>query len=222
MKKIFSLFTFICFCISINAQFVTSEELSQLLEKKYGKEKATDVAMEMAQTIQLTDEGELSFVKIVDIPNTNKNEIYVRVNQWFVNNFNNGDAVIQFNDKDNGTIIGRCHIPNISSHASMVNVYNVSIRPIIRVDIKDNKVRFFFHIKTYDIEQTQVNWGNASLNKTYNQEWFIDKTYPFIEKSNTKRTTSKALIMTCMYSDIVFDDFENEIKNGMDGLNEDW
>lgn len=44
---------------------------------------------------------------VVNVENTDKDTLYVRANIWMVDAFRNAESVIQFSDKDSGTISGR-------------------------------------------------------------------------------------------------------------------
>lgn len=47
------------------------------------------------------------YSKVVNVENATKNELYVRANNWMISAFNNAESVIQFSDKESGTITGR-------------------------------------------------------------------------------------------------------------------
>ena len=124
-----------------------------------------------------------------------------------------------------------------------VNSYSVSITPIIRVDIKDGRVRVTYTVQNYDvlsdISGGWITMGIMSDDRTfgdskrkkddktnanlYDERWEIAKHYPFVEKDNKKRTCAKALVMTHAYSNAVIDKIEEVVKNGLVGNeDEDW
>jgi len=74
----------------------------------------------------------ISYIKIIEVPNTSSNELYVKCNEWFVRTFNSAESVIEFSDKDNGKIIGKYVF-----QATMIS----RIKSTITVDIKNNKIR---------------------------------------------------------------------------------
>ena len=78
---------------------------------------------------------QLQITKIIDVPNINKNQLYIRVNEWFVNSFNSAESVIEFQDKEAGKIMGKY------TFDSFVSLYNYRIKQTISVDIKDGKIR---------------------------------------------------------------------------------
>lgn len=45
--------------------------------------------------------------KVVNVEDATKTELYVRANNWMVSAFNNAESVIQFTDKETGTITGK-------------------------------------------------------------------------------------------------------------------
>ena len=120
-----------------------------------------------------------------------------------------------------------------------INKYSVSITPVIRVDIKDGKVRVTYTVQNYDIladksggwlsfnddnrtygdsKRKQEDKTNENL---YDEEWLITQHYPFVEKDAQKRTCAKALVMTHAYSNAVLDKITEAVKNGLVGNEDD-
>jgi len=121
-----------------------------------------------------------------------------------------------------------------------LNKYSVSITPVIRIDIKDGKVRVTYTVQTYDIladisggwlslgESNDKTYGDSKRKKDdktnanlYDQQWEIARHYPFVEKDAQKRTCAKALVMTHAYSNAVLDKVEEAVKNGIVGNEDD-
>lgn len=46
--------------------------------------------------------GNISTTTVIGCPNLSKNNIYIQAHSWFVNSFNSGKSVIQFDDKEAG------------------------------------------------------------------------------------------------------------------------
>ena len=74
----------------------------------------------------------ISFTKIIEVPNTSADELYVKCNEWFVRTFVSAESVIEFSDKENGKILGKY----------VFKVFPSRIKSTITIDIKDNKIRF--------------------------------------------------------------------------------
>ena len=89
-------------------------------------------------TLNLTPITQTGFERVIESPNVPKNDLYIKVNEWFVKNFTSAESVIQFQDKEEGKIIGKYVSELISSET--YHHYFQSTQ-IISVDIRDNRLR---------------------------------------------------------------------------------
>ena len=164
------------------------------------------------------------------------------LNYWATATFRDKQA-ITLNDKEEGCIIISSTIPAIVEHMGTLNAYSVSITPIIRMDIKDGKVRVTYTVQNYDIlnnvgagwlgipfddNQGRSSYGDGKRMKDdktdrnlYDEQWEIAHHYPFVQKDPQKRTCAKALVMTHAYSNAVLDKIEEAVKNGIVGNEDD-
>ena len=118
---------------------------------------------------------------------------------------------------------------------------------MIKLDIKDGKVRVTYTVQNYDIlkvedggwlgalgdrdnnrQRTQNIYSDGKRMKNdntdrrlYDEQWEITKHYPFVETDAQKRTCSKALVMTHAYSNAIIDKVGEAIKNGITGVDDD-
>jgi len=123
----------------------------------------------------------------------------------------------------------------------------VSITPIIRLDIKEGRVRVTYTVQNYDILKAEdAGWLGGVFDDTrnrqnnqnyrgdgkrmkddkndrrlYDEQWEISKHYPFVEKDPQKRTCAKALVMTHAYSNAILDKVGEAIRNGLVGNEDD-
>lgn len=83
-----------------------------------------------------------SFEKIYELPELKKNQVYDGARQWFAVAFKSANAVIQYEDKETGTIIGKGNMgfPCSGALNCMAN-QNVLVTFTARVDSKDGKMR---------------------------------------------------------------------------------
>lgn len=73
--------------------------------------------------------------KVVYVEDATQNELYVRANNWMVVAFNNAESVIQFTDKETGTITGKYLLGTITQ-ASQYGPANRAYA-IIQIQVKD-------------------------------------------------------------------------------------
>ena len=131
MKKILFLLVGCLLSISLQAQVMRAEELEKYAKERYG-EKWTEAAENLSKELTLDKNNSLTYQQVVECGNQSKEQLYVILNHWFTESFNDANSVIKLNDKDLGTIIGEGYVPDIAEHAGGFSYYKVSIRPVIK------------------------------------------------------------------------------------------
>ncbi len=205
---------------NVSAQILRTEELEEYAVKKYGQ-KWVDAAAELGSTLTLDKNNALTYVQVVDAPGKTKDQLYVLLNYWFTSTFNDAKSVIDLNDKELGTIIAQGYMSNIAAHAGGTNAYDVSIKPVIKCDIKDEKIRVTYTVPFYTVVVMEGGGILGAISGTVatrsDQNWTLDKCFPFASKDSHKKASSKALIMAYAYSNVVMDKIEECVKSGMVG-----
>ena len=241
MKRIYSwMITAILLCgaLSSQAQIMKAADLEKYAKQRYG-EKWLDAAANLATGLKLDKNQSLTYQQVIEVPGKTRQQLYVALNYWVTATFKDKQA-ITLNDKEDGCIIISSTIDNIVQHTGTLNSYSVSITPIIRLDIKDGKVRVTYTVQNYDIladvtggwlsviGSDQRTFGDSKRKKDdktnanlYDEQWEIAHHYPFVEKDAQKRTCAKALVMTHAYSNAVIDKVEEALRNGIVGNEDD-
>ena len=243
MKKnvfllILSAFLF-CGYTAVQAQVMKAADLEKYAKQKYG-DKWLDAAKNLAGTLTLDKNESLTYQQVVEAPGKTKQQLYVALNYWSTATFKDNNA-ITLNDKEAGCIIISSTIKNIAEHMGTISKYSVSITPIIRLDIKEGKIRVTYTVQNYDVlDDISGGWFGVAAddkNKSYadakrkaddktnpnlwDEQWEIARHYPFVEKDSKKRTCAKALVMTHAYSNAIMDKVEEAVKNGIVGNDDD-
>ena len=243
MKKnvfllILSAFLF-CGYTAVQAQVMKAADLEKYAKQKYG-DKWLDAAKNLAGTLTLDKNESLTYQQVVEAPGKTKQQLYVALNYWATATFKDNNA-ITLNDKEAGCIIISSTIKNIAEHMGTISKYSVSITPIIRLDIKEGKIRVTYTVQNYDVlDDISGGWFGVAAddkNKSYadakrkaddktnpnlwDEQWEIARHYPFVEKDSKKRTCAKALVMTHAYSNAIMDKVEEAVKNGIVGNDDD-
>ena len=242
MKKITTIWMFTAAlflgAMNMQAQVMKSADLEKYAKEKYG-DKWLDAAKNLSKSLSLDKNESLTYQQVIEAPGKTKQQLYVALNYWATATFKDKQA-ITLNDKDAGCIIISSTIRNIAEHTGTFNKYSVNITPVIRLDIKDGKVRVTYTVQSYDVladisggwlsptDDSQKTYGDSKRkndDKTnanlYDEQWEIAKHYPFVEKDAQKRTCAKAIVMTHAYSNAVLDKVEEAIKNGIVGNEDD-
>ena len=237
----------LCGATCAQAQVMKAADLEKYAKQRYG-DKWLDAAANLASTLTLDKNESLTYQQVIEAPGKTKQQLYVALNYWVTATFKDKQA-ITLNDKEAGCIIISSTIDGIADHTGTVNRYVVSITPIIKIDIKDGRVRVTYTVQNYDILKAEdAGWLGGLLDNSdnrqnnqnihsdgkrmkedktdrrlYDEQWEIAKHYPFVPKDTQKRTCSKALVMTHAYSNAIMDKVEEALKNGIVGNeDEDW
>lgn len=234
MKKGVLVFLLLLSNVCAYAQLMRAEELENYAQGLYGN-KWVDIAenLKNESTLILDKNNSLTYVQVIEAPGRTATQLYTTLNYWFTATFNDANSAIKLNDKESGCLIAQGSVEGVATHSGGSNKYVVSIRPIIRVDIKEGRCRVTYSIQAYNVVKTvgggiigQINKGlnGANDEKDVNETWPLDQTYPFAAKDafGAKRTSSKAIVMTYSYSQVILDKIEAAIKEGMVGEDEDW
>ena len=126
-----------------------------------------------------------SMENIIEFPNLNKDQIYIKSNTWFVETFNSAKSVIEFSDKESGKIIGNYNF------VYSEGVYNYSVKQTIDLEIKDNKVKLKFSNPIYLI--------TGGMGQTYNHTSYK----PLLTEKGVSRARNEWLKMSSNYATFV-------------------
>jgi uncharacterized protein YcfL len=79
--------------------------------------------------------SEMQIQKVIDIPNTPQGVLFDRSRMWYATVFKSANAVIQYENKENGTIMGNGFVGDsiMTSHHDLLFS--------IQTEVKDNKAR---------------------------------------------------------------------------------
>lgn len=105
-------------------------------------------------------------VKVVPVEDVSQNELYVRANNWMVGAFTDAKSVVQFSDKESGTITGKYYLSPIT--ASTQYGAGTDAYAIINIQVKEGASKITITPETF-----QYMKGNMFT--LYNEEVALGK-----------------------------------------------
>ena len=196
--------------LAVDAQTLSRRDVETYVINQYGK-RWKDIALYLGEKDTLDKDNALTFEKTISVRGKSKNELFVDLNYWFLKTFSNASSSIEMADKDLGVIMAKGYFPNIAYHSGGMSSYSVNIRPIVCCDIQDEQVKLTVVIPNYEVTRVDDGVLNAMLDADYDKHppykvdvtWALNQCFPFAKKDAQKRTSSKALVMSHGYVEVL-------------------
>jgi len=154
--------------------------------------------------------------RVIDSISGTKDDIYIKVKNYFVRAYNNANSVLQTDDKQAGTVIGK-GLYDLMVCNFMLTTCNYKAYHILRVDIKDGKVRVICSASDIDVDQKGSNGISKSSYTLLDYAPIGDKR--LLDKG--KQTEAFIKLVGRMNSSI--DALEKSLKEGsLKVENEEW
>lgn len=104
--------------------------------------------------------------KIVEVPELSQNEIFVKANNWAVSAFSNADSVIEFSDKESGTITGKYAMRYHGKSATFWAGGDVAPWTLMEINVKEGRARISLKLSSLDFYN-----GNGAKFSSSNLSW---------------------------------------------------
>ncbi|MBR5812613.1 MAG: DUF4468 domain-containing protein [Alistipes sp.] len=225
-------------CNSMMAQVITTEEIELAFVETFG-----DIPIDGKDWMMLADSikdsypldvnNQISITNIIEVPNKSKSDLFIAAHSWLNASFNDGKSVVQMADKDAGVILAKGFLSGVGHRDGFSKSVTVSASVIIRLDIKDSKMRLITTIQKYEMAQT-TGVGSAVLgalsgsrvdNSVSKFSILPNEGYPFEIKKNKnyKRETSIGYASSIAYSLLLKQKLELAVTLGITGTDgDDW
>ncbi|ODQ00609.1 hypothetical protein BGK46_06450 [Salinivibrio sp. SS2] len=95
-------------------------------------------------SVQPVADADRSFEKVVEVPGYSKEKIYTSTKIWIAENFKSAKAVIEFDSKEDGLIIGNGSIDYPCSGMECLAKSDWKVPFTMRVDMKNEKFKVGF------------------------------------------------------------------------------
>lgn len=191
---------FVLSTASVSAQILTGDSFAKYNIDKYDgksdhKHQYVEAANSLKSKFELDKNNQMTCTTVIDCPNMDKDKIYDNISGWFTKAFADKSSSIKTNDKESGALVVNTTLKNVVSFPHQI----VSVNMIVKINIKDGKLRLVQTIKDYVI--------NTSSN------WTPKKCAPFYDEQDAlrKKIGSSAYVASCVFAEIV----EKQLKEAV-------
>ncbi|MDR2913421.1 MAG: DUF4468 domain-containing protein [Tannerella sp.] len=202
MRKILLVFC----CVALSAySYSQSKEVKEKLE-----EYKTNGLYEI-------DSENIVVSKVIEYLPDKKDDIYLKVKSYFARAYKDSQSVIQTDDRASGLVIGRGFYKGVFSWHQFIVPISYNAWHVLRVDIKDGRVRVICNVSEWDID--------TGVGKNYNHSTFPILGYaPFTDKRiNDKGKQAQAFLNLVDVMHFSINAIEEYLKMGSVGENnDDW
>lgn len=184
-------------------------------QKKEIKEKYNNYTQNKVYSI---DGNEIVTSRVVDNLKGDKDDIYIKIKDFFVRRYQDANSVIQTDDKEAGIIIGKGFFSNFWECGYMAfSRLAWSSYHILRVDIKNDKIRIICSANVI-----KYKFLNSSSPSDY--EYFIVDAFPITDKRTIdKGKQLEAFVLLVDKMNSLMDALEKTVKEGSLSIEkEDW
>lgn len=187
MKRTVTLFIVFITCISLQGQ---NSEVTNMLNEIEGQ-------------WSLDDNSNVTYQRIVEVPEMKGDDIYDRVLNYFIYNYGSGKSVIQTQDNEKGLVIGKGIYDRLHTFSNGTGWVYLGTWHIVRVDVKDGRARIIITLTEY------LEDYKGSLSTTN-----VSKEFPINKDGSRKNIMGKAFYKSHLRVIETLESIEKAIKEG--------
>ena len=101
------------------------------------------------------------YEQIGEFDGQSKDDLFVKVNAWFVDQFNDPESVIQYSDKDAGKVMGK-YVFTYSE-----GLYEYAVLQTMSVDVQEGRIRLQIRDPQYKVVGDIFNGSTPYINNQY-------------------------------------------------------
>lgn len=170
--------------------------------------KVKNLLKEIENEWKVDDNGNMTYVQVVEAKNLSNEKIYANVKDYFTYNYGSGKSVIQSDDKEAGRIVGKGLWKDVHIGVSLVTTYT-DCWHILRVDIKEGRARIILTLTDYEQKMISTNNTPPSFNT-----FKVNNTFPCNPKAGMKTVMGKAFYKSHKLALATIAELEKSIKEG--------
>jgi len=173
----------------------------------------TKEALKSVGNYEVDDNGNVTFMRIVELDSMKSAEIFNRAQEYFTYHYGSGESVLQVNDRETGRLLGK----GLYTKTAVINGIPYIITDtwhILRIDVKDSKARLTLSLTEYS--------GTSEFDNSVNHfNDLVSSKYPINADSNWKNAFGQAFAESYKRANLTLDALEKTLKEGTTFKNAD-
>lgn len=208
-------------------QHINATAINNRKMQLFGNKKWKSIAAEIKKYITLEGNA-VKYVKVIEMPDKPKEQLFEITKNWADKNFNTPEYIVRSIDNEDCSVTVQGIINGVADHSGFLNTYEVSLKPMVTIQVKDGKARIIFIMSQYNVRIKEYG-GPYGSDSYKNEIWNIGKCFPFISSmyDGHPAASAKALVMTHICATMYMEEIEQGLKNTeyipkVNGENSDW
>jgi len=185
--------------------FVAFIIFTPIIQAQNAKTKA--LVKEIEGQWEVDDNGQVTYIRIVEADSLSKDEIYTRALSYFTYNYVSGDNVTQVQDKEVGRIVGKGLYGDYDFVPGFM-ITDVDTWHVLRVDVKEGRARIILSLTSYLVKVSAGQYGSSTGERK------ISGSYPVNPDGSQKNTFGKAFYFSHKNALETLNKLEKAIKEG--------
>ena len=184
-----------------SAQILTGDSFAKYDIDKYDgkadhKHQYNEAAVALKSRFELDKNDQMTYSTVIECAGMDKDKIYDNISGWFTKTFADKSSSIKTNDKESGALVVNTTLKNVVSFPHQI----VSVNMIVKINIKDGKLRLVQTIKDYVINTSST--------------WTVKKCAPFYDEQDAlrKKIGSSAYVASCVFAEIIESQLNEAVK----------
>jgi hypothetical protein len=157
---------------------------------------------------------QISFIRIVELPGTPKNQIYTRAREWFTFRYPDAKEVLQMEDADNGVLVGKAY------RTFNVGLLTERMQYTIKIYVKDNKYKA--EITNIYYEDQPAKYNSYSTGIAIRAEAWITDNALYKKDGKPRKNNATYKINTFQNVDFLLNSLETRIKSNISTDSSKW
>lgn len=133
-----------------------------------------------------TGSAGVSYTKVITVEGKTASELYSIADNYFTYNYVDANSVVQTQDKEAGTIIGKGLYDEFYKYTDGLGFIYCSAVHILRIDCKDGRIRVILTIPNYHFHGIKT-----SSRPAFDRDTNIMETYPFTGEVEKPKRSQK-------------------------------